>query len=125
MSGAPILKDGDLLSETYKSWIRKQECYFCKENPPSQPHHAPPKGRGRTDDTSTVPSCVRCHRRQHGEYVVVGLSRRGPISEGEQEIAVAMTWRRFFVEATELELAQVIRDVQRHREDRLRLEIQW
>ena len=112
----PIRKQGDLLSETYLAWVRTLDCAVCMAWAPSQPHHWPPKGRvGCTDDTRTMPVCVRCHRRCHGEKVD-GLA---PIGTHEQTDAVNRTQIRFFLSASAEQWRQVGEDRAKHFESRI------
>ena len=63
MSSEPIVKDGKFVSETMLTWCRRRPCASCGSDPPSDPHHWPPKGMGgaRHDDTSVIPLCRACH----------------------------------------------------------------
>jgi hypothetical protein len=93
-------KDGDIRCEPYLDDVRGRGCYFCPEPPPSQAHHYPPKGRGVTDDTSTIPVCVRCHQRCEGITVVHRGERLEPISEERQERAANDILRCFLATAS-------------------------
>lgn len=117
-------KSGSCESPTYLSFIRGLSCYGCDSPPPSSAHHFPPRGRGVTDDTSTMPVCTPCHQRAHGITVAGRPNHEGrttwtPIAEDMQEAAVDSYFRTFMSEAPQIQVDQVIRDLARRRADRV------
>lgn len=107
----PLPKSGSLVAEWYLAWIRSLErCAFCW-SPPAHAHHHPPRGRGVRRDDLTAPVCATCHRRCHGDTLIVEERKLGPIGEEQQADAVARTWRRFWETADALQLAQMARAV--------------
>lgn len=95
-----LLKDGSLGSPEFLRFVRQLPCAFCGEDPPSDPHHYPGRGRlGATQDHRTCPVCRLCHRRCEQESVVINGVVRGPIAEIEQQIAVCRTLAEFIQHA--------------------------
>lgn len=117
----PLMKDGSLICEPWLAWVRRLVCFFCGESSPSQAHHAPPRGRGITDDSKTCAVCVRCHQRCHGNRV----EGKHPISESEQEAAVAFTRSLFMAQATDTEWSAYCAARKRHRESRVFVEVEY
>jgi len=93
-------KEGDCRCAPFIKFTRRQPCAFCGNNPPSEAHHFPGRGRsGITDDLLTAPVCRACHRRCEGERV----NGQDPIPETDQILAVAANFRRFQRTATAAE----------------------
>jgi hypothetical protein len=116
---APISKQGSLLCEVWLAFVRRMTCAFCDAPAPSQPHHFPPKGRGTTDDSKTVPVCARCHMRCHGQRV----EGKGSIPEEEQRAAVAGVRSLFLERASDAEFKQYASDRRRWAESRVFTEL--
>lgn len=117
--GSPIVKDGDLRSDVYLAFVRRQRCAFG-DHAGGEAHHFPGKGRsGRTDDALTLPVCRACHQRCEGLTVVVDGVRLGPIPSEAQRAAVLETWMRFRERATEAEFEQFAHDLRRWRDSRV------
>lgn len=94
-----IPKDGSLLCPPYLTFVRSQKCFFCPLAPPVQAHHWPRRSSGVTRDDCTIPVCPWCHKRCHGEVVVIRAVRYHPISTAEQDAAVPIVRARFLNEA--------------------------
>jgi hypothetical protein len=108
----PKADRGPIRSEEYKAFVRTKPCMFCREKPPSDPHHVGRRGTGqKTDDLRCVPACVSnpatgregCHDLYHrGDWSA--LLRRGttwsagPSSPTSQEQALAL------IHATQVDL---------------------
>lgn len=109
-------KEGALRSEAYLGWVRSLPCWFCDEQPTSQAHHWPPKGRGVLDDTKTVPVCAWCHQRCEG---IIVAGKGGPIPPDEQTAAADAVMRQFWRQAGKTLRARVLRDIERWSESRI------
>lgn len=108
-------KSGRLESEAYLGFVRAQGCTFCPAPPPSHAHHWPPKGRGVTDDSRTIPVCATCHQRCHGITVATEWGRRPPVPAAEQREAVHDTLREFLRDASGEQLEAFLTDLRRWR----------
>lgn len=112
-----ITKSGELLSPVYVEHIRSLACAFCNRAPRSQIHHWPTVGSaGTTDDTASLPACLWCHKRCHGETVIVDGKRMLAIPPGEQTAMVATVFAAFIKRGRWHAVEQVMRDLKRHRE---------
>lgn len=121
--GGPIAKEGDLRSEVYLAFVRRQRCAFGG-HAGGEAHHHPGKGRsGRTDDSKTLPVCRTCHQCCEGITVTVGGARLQPIPAEAQRIAVLETQRRFFEQASEAEWSQFSQDRRRWRDSQVFTEV--
>lgn len=73
--------------QKYLAWCRRQRCAFCGNTRPRvEAHHVEKKGMGGATlrDDRAVPTCLYCHRRCHGETVVLDGNRLHPISLARQ-----------------------------------------
>lgn len=71
----------------YLAWVRELPCALCGAPPPSDPHHAGPRGMGqKTDDYRVLPLCRACHRRLHDGHAELEVERR--------QLDLLVTWLR-------------------------------
>lgn len=120
---APIVKDGDLLSESFKEWLRGLPCAVCERPAPSEPQHAPTKGAaGSTNDLHAYPTCRKCHLRAEGITVNDHGLLLSPISLEERLDLVRKTWALFFSRAPWSVVEEVMADVKAWRESRVFIE---
>lgn len=115
----PIAKSGSLNCKTWLAFVRRMGCAFCDAPAPSQAHHHPPKGRGVTDDSKTIPVCVRCHMRCHGQLV----EGKAPLPAEEQVAAVNGVRSLFMERASEAEFKQYVADRRRWVDSRVFCEL--
>lgn len=112
-----ISKSGELLSPTYLDHVRSLPCAFCQRPPRSQSHHWPTIGSaGSTNDTNALPACLWCHKRCHGETVLMDGKRMPPISVDEQTAMVALVFASFIKRGRQHKVDQVMSDIRRWRE---------
>jgi hypothetical protein len=120
-------KDGALLSPAWLDFVRALPCAVCGHRPRNFAHHFPPKGRGVVRDDMTMPACEPCHRRCHGNTVVVWreqMVRLRPVTELRQRQLVEATRLLFLECATKTQFESFARDRATWLEHR-HLEIPW
>lgn len=123
MSGAPLMKDGDLISNAYREWVRSLPCACCGRSPRSEVQHAPTRGAsGVTNDLKSHPACRRCHVRCGGQSVVERGQRLPPIPLADQLELVAATFARFWERAPWSTVEKVLVDVKAWRDSRVWIE---
>lgn len=107
----PQPKHGHLRSKAFLEFVRGLPCAFCRAAPPCDPHHWPPKGRGVTDDSRTLPCCRGCHRQAHDSRLPLDVVFNNPFCDVSQRAKVDATLRRFLLEAPRALLDQFADDL--------------
>ncbi len=93
-------KQRSFLCPEYVEWVRTLPCEFCGTRYGVQAHHVIHRSRGVTRDDTCVPSCIRCHKRAHGETVVDNGKRLLPLGLAEQDGAADRTRSEFIEHAS-------------------------
>lgn len=95
----PVPKQIRVEDPAYLDWCRCQRCEFCN-GWGATGHHVIVKGMGRAQvrDDWAVPACMACHKRCHGQVVVIDGLRLQPISPERQHEAAARARARYLRE---------------------------
>ena len=71
------MKRGELISESYRRFVRMQRCRVC-DREGAEAHHEPSRGvSGLVMDLDLVPLCTRCHMARHAKRTMAAELHTG------------------------------------------------